>query len=118
MPRLRFSTTDTEIIVTTVDNPTTRDLLAQLPLTLAFTDFADKEKISTLPQRLTTEGSTGSATRDGALIYYAPWGNIGFIYRADGRHDDDVITLGHIESGKDQLERLERNPVHVELLNP
>ncbi|MEU0484413.1 cyclophilin-like fold protein [Streptosporangium sp. NPDC006013] len=118
MPRLRFSTPDAEIIVTTTDNPTTQDLLAQLPLTLTFEDFAGKEKISTLPERLTTQGSQGSATRDGALIYYVPWGNIGFVYRADGKHDDDVITLGSIESGMDQMELLEQNPVHVDLHNP
>ncbi|MBB5783354.1 hypothetical protein [Nonomuraea jabiensis] len=71
-----------------------------------------------LPERLITENSPGSATRAGALIHYAPRGNIGFIYRADGKHDDNVITHGAVESGMGRLELLERNPVYVELLNP
>ena len=38
------------------DNPTARALAGQLPLTLSFRDLNSVEKISKLPQPLTTEG--------------------------------------------------------------
>ncbi|TDD14901.1 cyclophilin-like fold protein [Nonomuraea diastatica] len=114
--RVRLSTPDAEIVVRTADNPTSRDFVAKLPLTLTFEDFAGKEKISHLPERLTTGGSPGSVTRNGALIYYKPCSHLGFYYNADGGHDDDVITIGDIESGMRQLDHLEQGPVTVEVI--
>jgi hypothetical protein len=116
--RVRFAAGDAEVVVRVVDNPTSRDLVSKLPLTLTFEEFAGREKISYLPQRLTTEGSPGSATHDGDLIYFVPWGNLGFFYNADpaGGVSDDVITIGTVESGLDQLNRLERGQVTVEVI--
>jgi hypothetical protein len=64
-----------------------------------------------LPERLTTDGSSGSAPRNGDLIYYKPWGNLGLYHHADGGHDDNVIPIGVVESGMEQLNRLERGQV-------
>lgn len=116
--RVRFATGDAEIVVRVVDNPTSRDFVSKLPLTLIFEEFAGREKISYLPERLATEGSPGAAPRDGDLIYFAPWGNLGFCYNAapDAGVDDDVITIGAVESGMDQLERLQTGRVTVEMI--
>jgi hypothetical protein len=114
--RVRFSTAEVEVIVRVADNSTSRDFVGKLPLTLTFEDFAGKEKISYLPYRLTTDGSSGSAPRNGDLIYYKPWGNIGFFYTAGGRHDDNVIPIGTVESGRDRVDRLERGAVNVEAI--
>lgn len=114
--RIRFTAGDAEIILRMADNPTSRDLVSMLPLTLEFEDFAGTEKISYLPRELATAGSTGSASANGNLIYYAPWGNIGFYYDADGAYSDQVITLGTIETGDELLANLEDGPVVVELL--
>jgi hypothetical protein len=113
--RVRFSTVGGEIVVRLTDNPTSRDLVSQLPLTLTFEDHAGREKISYLPGRLTTDGSPGSTPRNGNLFYYKPWGNIGVYSDAPDGHDDDVITLGTVESGMDRLDALERGPVTVEV---
>jgi hypothetical protein len=115
---VRFATGDAEIVVRVVDNPTSRDFVSKSPLTLSFEEFAGREKISYLPQRLTTDGSPGAATHNGDLIYFVPWGNLGFFYNADpdGGVSDDVITIGTVESGLDQLNRLERGHVTVEVI--
>jgi len=105
--RVRFSTGDTQITVRLADNPTSRDFASKLPLALTFEEFSGKEKISYLLARLNTDGSPGSAPRNGNLIYYKPWGNIGFFYNADGGHDDNLITIGTVESGIENLDRLE-----------
>jgi len=114
--RVRFSMPGAEIVIRVADNPTSRDFVSKLPLTLTFEEFAGKEKISYLPQRLTTEGSSGTATRNGDLIYFVPWGNLGFFYNAGGGPSDDVITIGTVESGMDQLNRLEKGQVTAEVI--
>lgn len=116
--RVRFSNGDTDIVVRVADNPTSRDFVSKLPLTLTFEEFAGREKISYLPGKLTTEGSPGAATRNGDLIYYVPWGNLGFFYNAEpnGGTSNDVITIGTVESGVDQLNRLERGQVTAEVV--
>jgi hypothetical protein len=117
--RVRFTVGDAEIIVRTADNPTSRDFVSLLPLTLDFRDFNAMEKIGDLPRRLTTQGSTGSAPADGDLIYFVPWGNLGFFYNAarrDASFDDRVIPIGTIETGYDRLNDLETGPVRVELI--
>ena len=90
-----------------------------LPLSLAFEDFAAMEKLSYLPRRLTTQGSTGRAPANGDLIYFVPWGNLGFFYNAERRdesYDDRVIPIGTVETGYALLDELETGPVRVELV--
>jgi hypothetical protein len=101
------------------DNPAVRDFLSMLPLTLDFTDFNAMEKISYLPRRLTTQGSTGRAPANGDLIYFVPWGNLGFFYniaRRDASFDDRVIPIGKVETGYERLNELETGPVTVEVV--
>lgn len=117
--RVRFTVGDAKIIVRIADNPTSRDFVSLLPLTLEFEDFNSMEKISYLPRELTTEGSTGSAPANGDLIYFVPWGNLGFFYNAERRdeaYDDQVILIGTIETGDELLDELETGPVRVELV--
>ncbi|MFG2039069.1 cyclophilin-like fold protein [Dactylosporangium sp. NPDC048998] len=116
--RVRFRTGSATVVVGLIDSPTSRDLVSKLPLSLTFEDFAGKEKISYLPARLATDGSPGSAPTNGTLIYYKPWGNLGLFYNASGGHDDNLITLGTVESGMDQLDRLGQGTVTVEALQP
>jgi hypothetical protein len=117
--RVRFSVGNTEIILRVADNLTSRDFVSMLPLTLQFRDFNAMEKIGDLPRQLTIEGSTGSAPANGDLIYFIPWGNLGFFYdaaRRDASFDDRVIPIGTIETGSDRLSELETGPVRVELI--
>ena len=118
--RVRFKTGDAEIVVRIADNPTARDFLTMLPLTLEFSDFNRTEKISYLARELTTEGSTGHEMKDGDLIYFVPWGNLGFYYGPEQRGtsiDNRVILIGHVESGEELLPQLETGPVHVEIVS-
>ena len=118
-PRVRFAAGGTEIIVRIADNPTSRDFVSMLPLTLDFEDFAGMEKLGYLPRRLTTEGSSGSAPANGDLIYFVPWGNLGFFYNAERRdpsYDDRVIPIGTVEAGYERLDNLETGPVSAELI--
>ena len=115
--RVRFSVAGAEIRVRIADNPTSRDFVSMLPLTLNFRDFNAMEKIGDLPRRLTIEGSSGRAPGNGDLIYFVPWGNLGFFYdakRRDTSFDNRVIPIGTVESGLELLTELETGPVRVE----
>ena len=116
--RVRFAVGDTEIVVLIEENPTSSDFLTMLPLELTFEEFAGREKISYLPRELDTEGSPGHAPANGDLIYYVPWGNLGFFYNAEGGDtpDDSVILIGTIETGFERLDELETGPVHADII--
>lgn len=114
--RVRFSSGEAEVVVRLADNPTSRDFVSKLPLTLTFEDFAGKEKISYLPERLTTDGSSGSAPSTGDVIYYKPWGNVAFFYTDGSGHDDNVIPIGTVESGLAHVTRVDTGEVRAEAI--
>ncbi|MEV2273365.1 cyclophilin-like fold protein [Nonomuraea africana] len=114
---VRFTAGDTSVdVVIGADNATTRDFLAMLPLTLSFEEFNGREKISYLPRRLNTTGSPGSDPEDGDLIYFVPWGNLGFYYNTAGiGYSDQVLHIGTYNASAEQLEQLQEGDVTVTL---
>jgi hypothetical protein len=115
---IRFSSNTTSVDVTIgEDNPTVRDFLSMLPLALTVEEFAGREKVSYLPRELRHRGSHGSDPESGDLIYFVPWGNLGFYYNAEGiGYSDETIHLGTYDAPLDQLERLE-GEVTVEVID-
>jgi len=115
---VRFTARSTSVDVTIdQDNPAVRDFLSMLPLTLTGEEFAGREKIAYLPRELAHTGSPGSDPEDGDLIYYVPWGNIGFYYNTAGiGYSDQTIHLGTYDASLDQLEQLEGQGVIVEIV--
>jgi hypothetical protein len=98
------------------DNPTVRDLLARLPLTLNLEAFAGREKIAYLPHKLNVSGSPGADPQDGDLIYFAPWGNLGFYYNTAGiGFSQHTIHIGRYRATLPQLRQLAALPVSVTL---
>lgn len=90
------------------DHPAARSLVAQVPFTTTLRDLSGREKIGDPPSPLTTDGSPGSDPEDGDLIYYVPWGNLGFYYDASGiGYSDDTIHLGTYDATPQQLAGLE-----------
>ncbi|GGD96406.1 MULTISPECIES: cyclophilin-like fold protein [Caballeronia] len=94
---------DQTIIAELEDNATSRDLLAQLPLTLSFEDYHATEKIAYPPRKLaTSEAPDGYDPSVGTIAYYAPWGNIALFYKDFG-YSKSLVNLGRIVSGLDAL---------------
>lgn len=99
------------------DTPATRGFLRMLPMTVSMDEFNGKEKVADLPCELEYEGSPGSDPEDGDLIYFVPWGNIGFYYDADGiKYSDDTIHLGTYDANEDELARFEGQETRVEIV--
>jgi hypothetical protein len=91
------------LTATLLDNPTSRDFISLLPMDLTLEDYAQTEKVSDLPRRLSTEGAPpGSAPSVGDITYYAPWGNLAIFYQDFGSASGLVI-LGKLDGGIEVL---------------
>jgi hypothetical protein len=113
---IRLRVNAAEVMATLVDSATTRDFMALLPLTLTLEDYAGTEKISDLPQRLSTEGApAGSDPSVGDITYYAPWGNLAIFYRDFG-YANGLVILGKIDSGMEALNVAGSVEVTIELV--
>jgi hypothetical protein len=94
---------DKTVTATLIDNETSRDFVSLLPLTLTLKDYAETEKISDLPRKLSTAGAPpGSDPSVGVIAYYAPWGNLAVFYK-DFDYSSGLVEFGRIDSGVEAL---------------
>ena len=103
-------------MATLVDNATSRDFVSLLPLTITLKDYAETEKISDLPRKLSAEGArAGSTPEIGDIAYYAPWGNLAIFYK-DFRYSTGLIKLGKLDKKIEALKESDSTKVTIELL--
>ena len=98
---------------TLYDSPTGRDFASLLPLSLTLQDYADIERISDLPRRLSTaQAPEGMTPEAGDMAFYAPWGNLAIFVQ--GRpYARSLIPVGKIDSGLPALQR--QGPLSVQI---
>ena len=102
---IRITVGDTELSARLDDNATARDLAAQLPLTLAFSDLNNVEKIAPLPRELSLEGaSEGDDPVVGDIGYWSPDGNLVFYY-GDVGFWNGIVRIGEFDGEMDAIER-------------
>jgi hypothetical protein len=103
--KIRMNVEGEVVTATLDDNAASRDFVSLLPLTLTLKDYAETEKVSDLPKRLSTEGAPpGADPSVGDIAYYAPWGNLAIYYRDFG-YSNGLVRLGKIDSGAEALNR-------------
>ncbi|MEV5515173.1 cyclophilin-like fold protein [Streptomyces flaveolus] len=101
---LRVALDGRPVDATLNDSPAARDLVTLLPLTIDLKDFHGTERIGYPPRRLDTDGAPEpTAAKAGDLAYYAPWGNLALFHRDGPSASADLLVLGHIDAGPDQL---------------
>lgn len=76
-------------------------LAGMLPLELEFSDFGGSEKIAYTPESIRVADG-GYAPKAGDLCMYIPWGNLCLFYR-DYRYSDDLVFIGRLESGIEEI---------------
>ncbi|UYZ82729.1 cyclophilin-like fold protein [Entomomonas sp. E2T0] len=106
--RIKVTFANNEVVVSLFDTAASHELLAQLPLTLSFSDFSNTEKIAYPPKKLTTHNTPNAEQTTGDFTYYAPWGNLAIFYKGNG-HGTQLYVLGRIESGKEKLVTMKRD---------
>ncbi len=88
------------------DNPTARDLLGQLPLTLTFRDLNGVEKIAHLPRALTMDGVPAGADPEILDIgYYAPSNDL-VLYYGDVGFWNGIVRIGAYDADTEQIQGL------------
>lgn len=113
---IKIAIGDTSLTATLYDNPTTRDFISLLPLDLTLEDYAGTEKISYLPEKLSTEDApSGFDPSVGDITYYAPWGNLAIFYK-DFVYANGLINLGKIDNGIEVFNTSDSLNVRIELI--
>jgi hypothetical protein len=112
MPTDQRATSETPIRVIIEDtilpgrlwnNPTARDLITQLPLTLTFRDFNGVEKIGQLPRKLSMDGvPAGDDPLPHDIGYYNPSGNLVFYYDDVG-YFTGIVRIGQFDGSMDAI---------------
>jgi hypothetical protein len=102
---IRITFGDTELTARLHDEATARDLAAELPLTLSFSDLNDVEKVASLPRELSLEGvPEGDDPAVGDVGYWAPDGNLVFYY-GDVGFWNGIVRIGEFGGSMDAIER-------------
>jgi hypothetical protein len=102
---IRITFGDTVLTARLYDNATARDLAAQLPLTLTFSDLNNVEKIAPLPRELSLEGAPEGADPEvGDIGYWSPDGNLVFYY-GDVGFWNGIVRIGEFDGEMDAIER-------------
>jgi hypothetical protein len=116
--KIRLIFNGTELTATMYDNPTARDFISLLPLTLELKDYNGTEKISYPPRKLSLKDApSGSDPSIGDITYYSPWGNLAIFYR-DFSYSDGLIKLGRIDSNVSYLDNWKGSKtVKIEVIN-
>jgi hypothetical protein len=116
--KVRIIFNDQAMTATLEDNPSARDFASMLPLhDLTIDNYADNEKVSYLPRKLTDEGSGPFGNeRSGDLCYYAPWGNLALFY-AGYRWSRGLIRLGHIDGSFTPLLTRGEFPLQIDIIS-
>jgi hypothetical protein len=101
--RIKLTFNNEEFTVKMYDNPTSRDFLSRLPLTLTFKEFGGFEKLTILDKELSTEDAPpGDDPEVGDFGYYAPWKDVNMYYK-DWSYSGGLVKLGKIESDPEEL---------------
>jgi hypothetical protein len=113
MTKILITTRDRTITAQLADNPTARDLVDQLPLTLRFRDFNRVEKIAELPRALTMDGVPAGADPEIKDIgYYAPSRDL-VLYYGDVGFFNGIVRLGRLDA--EDMSVIEPQPDGFEL---
>jgi hypothetical protein len=90
-----------------LDNPTARDLAAQLPLTLTFRDHNNVEKTAPLPRPLNIDGApTGHDPAAGDIGYWAPDGDFVLYHDNDAPYFEGIVRIGRFNGDIEAIRRL------------
>jgi hypothetical protein len=115
--KLKITVGDEIVMATAYDNPTSRDFISLLPLTLTLKDYHSTEKISDLPKKLSTKGApAGHDPSIGDITYYAPWGNLALFYKDFG-YSSGLIAIAKIDSGMKAFNVSNSVNVKIELVS-
>lgn len=103
--KIQIKVANKSIIFELNNSQASKDLYAQLPLTIDVEDYGGKEKIFYPPHKLNTSNTPKANAKAGSLSYYAPWGDVVMFYKNFGSASG-LYDLGKAVSGAEHIEQL------------
>lgn len=103
--KIRFTDGTNEVLVTLNDSKLSESLVAQLPFTFDFEDYAHNEKNGRVPKKLLTDKSYEAECPRGSLGYFAPWGNLCLFFEVAPPYPGQYV-LGTVEGNPDDIKKL------------
>ena len=101
--KIRLSWEDKEVVISLKDNKTAEDLISRLPMKAKIEDYNNTEKIIRFSEEIYIDpDAKGLSPAVGDVAVYAPWGNLCIFYK-EWSYSDDLIPIGHVESGLSEL---------------
>ena len=114
--QIKFTSNGKTMLATLESNNAAKHFYQLLPLTLKVEDFANAEKIATLPEKLNLQGlPAGTDAGAGDITYYAPWGNLALFYKQQS-YANGLIKLGKITGDSQFFKSLGQADVTIEPL--
>ena len=105
--KIKITVGSAVLTATLIDNPSARDFLTLLPVTVTMHEFRNREKYGRLPRTLVRGGIETNAYEVGDVVYSPVRSNLAFFYATDIRGTDvPVIVIGKIDSGLEAFETI------------
>ncbi|QKF82609.1 cyclophilin-like fold protein [Halarcobacter ebronensis] len=82
-----------------------KELYAQLPLSIETENFGNNEKIFYPPIKLSIKNTPVANAKAGTLAYYAPWGDVVMFYKDFGSVRG-LYELGSVVSGSENIKNI------------
>ena len=105
--RVEFSCDNIKVIAVLNDTNSAKSFYEILPLKLDLKDYAGREKIAYLPERLNFAGDPSSDGKVGDLGYFSPWGNLVLFYEPQPYYNG-LIKLGKFENNFEKIIKCEK----------
>ena len=102
--KLKVTIGNVVLTATLADNPTAKDFISLLPLTVKLDDYANSEKIFYPERRLSTENAGSINAVAGDITYYSPWGNVAIFYKDFG-NPSSLIRIAKFNGNIDVLKK-------------
>ena len=103
--KIKLTIADNVFTATMLDNATSREFLALLPLTVQLSDLSNREKYGSLPKAIIDKDGRQTNYEVGDLAYWTPGPGVGIFYNQDGKpiKSGSIIIMGKIDSGVEAL---------------
>lgn len=101
VPFARITMTAGHAVITAelYDNPTTRDFVASLPVTLPMSRWGEREYYGKVKKRLSDKGPQQNGFEDGDVAYYVPGGSFAVFFNSKVNPDiSHLIVMGKVTS--------------------
>lgn len=113
--KVKITVGDTQLIADMEDNVTTRELIAQMPMTLHMMNLYGREMCYRYgAYALSTDNLQSNSYEVGDIAYWSPAGSLVILYKQNGEHFERQ-HLGHINSGVELFQNIGDVDVTFEL---